>query len=300
MRRATLESSTALAAVQRRWRVGRTPIVSHTFGRSVTTTMMRVEVSSARHRKIPQWLHRQKPKLRYPTPLLPSTTAARRAVGSLDGADAAMPWALTAAERQLLEAPHAHNNVPEAVRQKLGAGLLHRPRHPLCLLKKRIRNHFAAQAEASEVSASTETTRGAGHPPRTAFTLFDALSPIVTTAQNFDSLLTPLDHVSRCPSDTFYVDDTRLLRCHTSAHQVDLMRAGNAAFLVAGDVYRRDEIDASHYPVFHQMEGVRLFTDAEVRLALSVCLSLVLLLCRALSRSLSPSLSLSCLFNLLT
>jgi len=34
--------------------------------------------------------------------------------------------------------------------------------------------------------------------------------------------------------------------------------------LVAGDVYRRDEIDSSHYPVFHQMEGVRLFNRKEL------------------------------------
>jgi phenylalanyl-tRNA synthetase alpha chain len=37
------------------------------------------------------------------------------------------------------------------------------------------------------------------------------------------------------------------------------MSAGNTAFLCSGDVYRRDEIDSSHYPVFHQMEGVRVF-----------------------------------------
>lgn len=51
-----------------------------------------------------------------------------------------------------------------------------------------------------------------------------------------------------------------MLRAHTSAHQRELVRSGLDAFLVAGDVYRRDEIDASHYPVFHQMEGVRLFS----------------------------------------
>lgn len=56
-----------------------------------------------------------------------------------------------------------------------------------------------------------------------------------------------------------------MLRAHTSAHQVELVRSGLDAFLLAGDVYRRDEIDASHYPVFHQMEGVRLFTNHEVR-----------------------------------
>ena len=37
------------------------------------------------------------------------------------------------------------------------------------------------------------------------------------------------------------------------------MRAGIDAFLVAGDAYRRDEIDATHYPAFHQMEGVKVW-----------------------------------------
>ena len=35
-------------------------------------------------------------------------------------------------------------------------------------------------------------------------------------------------------------------------------------FLVAGDVYRRDEIDSSHYPVFHQIEGVRLVSEGDL------------------------------------
>ena len=35
-------------------------------------------------------------------------------------------------------------------------------------------------------------------------------------------------------------------------------------FLVAGDVYRRDEIDSTHYPVFHQIEGVRLISENEL------------------------------------
>lgn len=55
-----------------------------------------------------------------------------------------------------------------------------------------------------------------------------------------------------------------MLRAHTSAHQRELVRSGLDAFLVAGDVYRRDEIDTSHYPVFHQMEGVRLFSNHQV------------------------------------
>ena len=37
------------------------------------------------------------------------------------------------------------------------------------------------------------------------------------------------------------------------------MKSGINSFLVAGDVYRRDEIDSTHYPAFHQMEGVKLW-----------------------------------------
>ena len=54
------------------------------------------------------------------------------------------------------------------------------------------------------------------------------------------------------------------MRTHTSAHQCEIMRSGVDAFLCTGDVYRRDEIDSSHYPAFHQMEGVRLFDRSEV------------------------------------
>jgi phenylalanyl-tRNA synthetase alpha chain len=50
-----------------------------------------------------------------------------------------------------------------------------------------------------------------------------------------------------------------VLRTHTSAHQSSLLRAGHRSFLVTGDCYRRDEIDATHYPTFHQMEGVRVW-----------------------------------------
>ncbi|KNZ71759.1 Phenylalanyl-tRNA synthetase, mitochondrial [Termitomyces sp. J132] len=50
-----------------------------------------------------------------------------------------------------------------------------------------------------------------------------------------------------------------MLRTHTSAHEVEVFREGKDRFLLTADVYRRDEIDHSHYPVFHQMEGARIF-----------------------------------------
>ena len=83
--------------------------------------------------------------------------------------------------------------------------------------------------------------------------------PIVTKTQCFDDLLIPPDHPGRQPSDTYYIDDKTLLRTHTSAHQSEHLRQGYEAFLCTGDVYRRDEIDRSHFPAFHQMEGVKLF-----------------------------------------
>eukprot|EP01147_Barroeca_monosierra_P006433 gene6433-9326_t len=68
-----------------------------------------------------------------------------------------------------------------------------------------------------------------------------------------------------------------MLRAHTSAHQFELIQSGLDAFLCTGDVYRRDEIDRRfgnamdlpiycgvHYPIFHQTEGVRLFTLDEL------------------------------------
>lgn len=78
----------------------------------------------------------------------------------------------------------------------------------------------------------------------------------------------PKDHPSRSPSDTYYTDKDHCLRTHTSAHQVTLMKKpGNYeenAFLCAGDVYRKDTIDRTHYPVFHQMEGVRIYNFEEI------------------------------------
>ncbi|XP_057680183.1 phenylalanine--tRNA ligase, mitochondrial isoform X2 [Corythoichthys intestinalis] len=96
------------------------------------------------------------------------------------------------------------------------------------------------------------------------FSAHDNLSPVVTTEQNFDSLLIPSGHPGRKRGDNYYLNRTTMLRSHTSAHQKELVSAGLDAFLLAGDVYRRDEIDASHYPVFHQMEGVRLFSNRQL------------------------------------
>ncbi|XP_066580372.1 phenylalanine--tRNA ligase, mitochondrial isoform X1 [Amia ocellicauda] len=143
-----------------------------------------------------------------------------------------------------------YTNVTPKILSKVGKDLHNRQHHPLWLIKERIKAHFYQQY-----------TGRFGTP---LFSVYDNLCPVVTVEQNFDSLLIPADHPSRKKGDNYYLNRGHMLRAHTSAHQRDLVHSGLDAFLVAGDVYRRDEIDASHYPVFHQMEGVRLFSNHEL------------------------------------
>lgn len=104
--------------------------------------------------------------------------------------------------------------------------------------------------------------------PQPIYTAYNDLSPIVSTNQNFDSLGFPHDHPGRSRTDTYYVNATTVLRTHTSAHQLDVFRKNaSPGFLISADVYRRDAIDRSHYPVFHQMEGARGWNLATTTLA---------------------------------
>ena len=74
------------------------------------------------------------------------------------------------------------------------------------------------------------------------FAQIEDLNPVVSISQNFDSVLVPSDHVARDKKDNYYINREYMLRAHTSAHQVDLLRSGLDAFLCTGDVYRRDTI----------------------------------------------------------
>lgn len=86
----------------------------------------------------------------------------------------------------------------------------------------------------------------------------------MTLEENFDSLLVPKDHVSRSKNDCYYINRDYLLRAHTTAHQSELIRMGLDNFVVFGDVYRRDQIDSTHFPVFHQADGVHLLNQEQV------------------------------------
>jgi phenylalanyl-tRNA synthetase alpha chain len=73
---------------------------------------------------------------------------------------------------------------------------------------------------------------------------------------NFEALNIPKDHPARDMQDTFFVADGRVLRTHTSPVQIRTMEARRPPLqvIVPGAVYRHDD-DATHSPMFHQVEG---------------------------------------------
>ena len=75
---------------------------------------------------------------------------------------------------------------------------------------------------------------------------------------NFELMNLPKNHPARDAQDTFYMDDNIVLRTHTSPMQARAMlsRKPPIRIICPGRVYRADEVDATHSPVFHQMEGL--------------------------------------------
>jgi phenylalanyl-tRNA synthetase alpha chain len=129
------------------------------------------------------------------------------------------------------------NNISKSINEKRLLKLHNNPNHPICQLKEKIQLYFYD------------------------FDKFDHLSEVVSIQDNFDDLLIPAHHPARSLNDTYYVDDEHVLRTHTSAHQNRLLRQGYTKFIATGDVYRKDTIDKTHYPVFHQMEGVKIVQE---------------------------------------
>lgn len=88
-----------------------------------------------------------------------------------------------------------------------------------------------------------------------------------TDYYNFEALNIPKDHPARDMQDTFYIDDTYVLRTHTSPVQIRIMEKQKPPIriIAPGKVYRRDTPDATHSPVFHQVEG--LYVDKGVSFA---------------------------------
>lgn len=87
---------------------------------------------------------------------------------------------------------------------------------------------------------------------------------VETDYYNFQALNTPENHPARDSQDTFYITDNILLRSQTSSVQVHAMeRAGKPPIRVVspGRVYRSDAVDATHSPMFHQLEGLVVDKD---------------------------------------
>jgi len=113
--------------------------------------------------------------------------------------------------------------------------------HPLTLVRRRIEDIFREMGYAIAEGPEIET---------------DFL--------NFTALNFPPDHPARDTQDTLFVDrldetgKNRLLRTHTSPVQIRTMLAGKppVRILCPGRVYRKDEFDATHSPVFHQVEAL--------------------------------------------
>ena len=129
-------------------------------------------------------------------------------------------------------------NVPPSIVNFLPRRLHLQPSHPVSITRQIIETSF----------------------PKPTYTHYNHFHPIVSVAQNFDSLGFPKNHPGRSRTDTYYVNKDTVLRTHTSAHESDVFRSNKSeGYTISADVYRRDAIDRSHYPVFHQMEGARMW-----------------------------------------
>ncbi|EIW68997.1 hypothetical protein TREMEDRAFT_68902 [Tremella mesenterica DSM 1558] len=134
----------------------------------------------------------------------------------------------------------SYSNTPPSILSKLPRSLHTQPNHPISILRQIIESHFST------------------------FKSIIPSSPVVTVHENFDELGFPSDHPGRALTDSYYLNKEYMLRTHTSAHEVGTYRKDLNSWLLTADVYRRDEIDSSHYPVFHQMEGTHIWPQDEL------------------------------------
>lgn len=133
------------------------------------------------------------------------------------------------------------NNITPSIMNKIGQGLYTNPDHPICIIKEKIYQYCDDLAR------------------------IEMQSPFVSVENNFDRLRVPQDHPSRNPSDTFYQDKNTVLRTHMTCYLYPMGKSRGSKsqlrYITCGDVYRKDAIDATHYPVFHQMDAFCIVPD---------------------------------------
>lgn len=129
-------------------------------------------------------------------------------------------------------------NLPPNIADLTGRKLHHQENHPVGIVRNLIEKRLD----------------GLG------YTSYNQFTPVVSKFENFDQLGFPEDHPGRSKTDTYYLNKDTLLRTHTSAHESECFQTCKTpGYLISADVYRRDTIDRTHYPAFHQMEGARTF-----------------------------------------
>ena len=133
-------------------------------------------------------------------------------------------------------------------------------------------SQMAARLESEKLDVTLPGQRppfGAKHPPTR---VLDELNEIIigmgfeiadgpeveTDYYNFEALNIPKDHPARDTQDTFYINENILLRTQTSPVQVRVMEQKKPPIRIIspGRVYRSDALDATHSPLFHQIEGL--------------------------------------------
>jgi phenylalanyl-tRNA synthetase alpha chain len=107
--------------------------------------------------------------------------------------------------------------------------------HPITLLRQKIEDIFVSMGYEIEDGPEIETE-----------------------FYNFDALNIPAGHPARSPQDTFYINERLALRSQTSTMQIHAMQKRRPPLRVAapGRVFRRDTPDATHNPMFYQVEGL--------------------------------------------
>ena len=168
---------------------------------------------------------------------------------------------LPPAERPIMG--QAANNVRTAIEERLEAC---REKLAKAALNARL------EAEALDVTVPGKPLRmGHRHPMNVSLeelkNIFigmgfavDEGNEVELSTYNFDRLNTDEGHPAREWTDTFYLDENSetLLRTHTSPMEPRIMESHELPirYIVPGRCYRKDEVDATHSPMFHQMEGL--------------------------------------------
>lgn len=127
------------------------------------------------------------------------------------------------------------SNIPPSISEKVNRCLYKNENHPICIVKEKVFSYFSDLAK------------------------IEIDNPYVPVEYNFDRLRVPKNHPSRSPTDTFYKNDKEVLRTHMTCYLYPMGRSESGRsqlkYITCGDVYRKDAIDATHYPVFHQIDA---------------------------------------------